>query len=160
MQVADNKVVSFHYTLKDPDGNEKETSRDDEPLTYLHGADNIVPGLEKALIGKSVGDRLEVVVPPADGYGEHRDDRKMRVSVKHLAWEGKLRAGIQAYLNTEHGPIPVSVIKAGKFMVDIDTNHPLAGATLVFDVEITDIREATPEELEHKHAHGPGGHHH
>lgn len=160
MQVADKSVVTFHYTLKDANGNEMESSRGGEPLAYLHGADNIVPGLEKALAGKSKGDTLTVTVTPAEGYGERRDDLQMRVSTKHLVWEGKLEAGGQAFLRTEHGPRMVTVIKPGKFMVDIDANHPLAGTTLVFDVEITDVREALPEELDHGHVHGPGGHHH
>lgn len=160
MQVADKSVVTFHYTLKDINGNEMESSRGGDPLAYLHGGDNIVPGLEKALTGKTVGDTLTVTVPPAEGYGERRDDLQMRVSTKHLVWEGKLEAGAQAYLRTEHGPRMVTVIKPGKFMVDIDANHPLAGTTLVFDVEITEVREALPEELDHGHVHGPGGHHH
>ncbi len=160
MQVADKAVVTFHYTLKDINGNEMESSRTGEPLAYLHGADNIVPGLEKALAGKRQGDTLTVTVTPAEGYGERRDDLQMRVSAKHLVWEGKLEAGGQAFLRTEHGPRMVTVIKPGKFMVDIDANHPLAGTTLVFDVEITEVREALPEELDHGHVHGPGGHHH
>lgn len=160
MQVADKSVVTFHYTLKDASGTEMESSRGGEPLAYLHGADNIVPGLEKALAGKSVGDALTVTVTPAEGYGERRDDLQMRVSTKHLVWEGKLQAGMQAFLRTEQGPRMVTVIKPGKFMVDIDANHPLAGTTLVFDVEITEVREALPEELDHGHVHGPGGHHH
>lgn len=160
MQVADKAVVTFHYTLKDINGNEMESSRTGEPLAYLHGADNIVPGLEKALAGKRQGDTLTVTVTPAEGYGERRDDLQMRVSAKHLVWEGKLEAGGQAFLRTEHGPRMVTVIKPGKFMVDIDANHPLAGTTLVFDVEITEVRKALPEELDHGHVHGPGGHHH
>lgn len=160
MQIAANSVVTFHYTLRDEAGTEMESSHGAEPLAYLHGHENIVPGLEKALEGKQVGDKLTVTVTPAEGYGERREDMMMRVSSKHLVWEGKLAPGAQAYLRTEHGPRVVTVIKPGKFMVDIDANHPLAGQTLVFDVEITEVREALKEELEHGHVHGPGGHHH
>lgn len=160
MQVVANKVVTFHYTLRDADGAEMESSRGGEPLVYLHGHENIVPGLEKALEGKAAGDTLNVTVSPAEGYGERRQDLEMRVSTKHLVWEGKLAAGSQAYLRTEHGPRVVTVLKPGKFMVDIDANHPLAGQTLVFDVEITEVRDALAEEIEHGHVHGPGGHHH
>lgn len=160
MQVAAQKVVIFHYTLSDTSGNQMESSRDGEPLAYLHGADNIVPGLEKALEGKTAGDKLVVTVEPAEGYGERRDDLLIRVSSKHLVYEGKLEEGTQAFLRTEHGPRVVTVLKPGKFMVDIDANHPLAGTTLVFDVEITEVRDPLPEELEHGHVHGPGGHHH
>jgi len=160
LQISDKSVATFHYTLRDDSGEELETSRGGEPTAYLHGADNIIKGLEKAMEGKASGDVFSASVGPEDGYGERQPDRQQRVPVKHLIFKGKLKPGMAVQLNTSQGAVPVTVIKAGRHSADIDTNHPMAGRTLTFDVEVLDVREASAEELAHGHAHGPGGHQH
>lgn len=160
MQIAPKTVVLFHYTLRNAENEELETSRGGEPTAYLHDAGNMIVGLENAMTGKSAGDVFTAEVSPAEGYGEREPDRQQRVPVKHLIFKGKLKAGDLVQLNTQQGPRAVTVVKAGRHAADIDTNHPLAGQTLSFDVEVIDVREATEEELAHGHAHGPGGHHH
>lgn len=160
MIIEPKRVVTFHYTLRDQAGSELETSRDGEPSAYLHGANNIIPGLEKAMSGKTVGDTFTATIEANEAYGERNPERRQRVPSKHLVFKGKLRPGDVAQLNTREGRVPVTVIKAGRHSVDIDTNHPLAGQALTFDVEILDVRDATHEEVSHGHAHGPGGHQH
>ncbi len=160
MKIESGTVVSFHYTLRNGDGKELESSRGSEPSVYLHGANNIIRGLETAMAGREQGDVFSVSLAPADAYGMHNPDKMQRVPVKHLAFRGKLEAGKVVQLNTSEGMRAVTVVKAGRHSADIDANHPLAGQTLAFDVEIVDLRPATSEEVSHGHAHGPGGHHH
>lgn len=160
MNIAPKTVVSFHYTLRNASGEELESSAQDNPMVYLHGAGNIIPGLEVAMTGRAAGESFEVTVPPEQAYGPRLPDRTQRVPVKHLLFKGKLRPGMLVQMNTRDGRVPATVIKAGKFSADVDTNHPLAGETLTFAVEITDVRAATDEEMAHRHAHGPGGHQH
>ena len=161
MQVADDKVVLFHYTLSEKGKEGKlESSFDSEPVAYLHGHKNILPVLEKALEGKSVDETVEVEVPPELGYGVRKADAQQRVPIKHLMTKGRLRPGMRVQINTDRGVIDASVLKVGKFNVDLDTNHPFAGLTLEFNIQVVDVRDATPEEISHGHAHGPGGHHH
>lgn len=160
VEIAPDAVVTFHYTLRNAEGDELETSRGDNPTAYLHGGGNVIPGLEKAMTGRSAGDVFTATVEPADAYGEKQPGRTQRVPIKHLIYRGKLRAGDAVQLNTKEGRRAVTVVKAGRHSADIDTNHPLAGQTLSFDIEIVEVRAATAEELSHGHAHGPGGHHH
>lgn len=160
MNIAAKTVVSFHYTLRNASGEELESSAQDNPMVYLHGAGNIIPGLETAMAGHAAGDAFEATVPPEQAYGPRLPDRTQRVPVKHLLYQGKLRPGMLVQMNTRDGRVPATVIKAGKFSADVDTNHPLAGETLTFAVQITDVRAATDEEMAHRHAHGPGGHQH
>jgi len=164
MQIAKNHVVTFHYYLKNEQGEELETSRSGEPMAYLHGHGNIIAGLESGMAGRAVDDVFSITVKPADAYGERRENAVQRVPVKHLLQEKKgrmkLKPGMVVSINTEDGPRQVVVVKAGKFNVDVDNNHPLAGKTLTFDVEIISIREATADEIAHGHAHGVGGHQH
>jgi FKBP-type peptidyl-prolyl cis-trans isomerase SlyD len=155
-----DKVVTFHYTLKDSEGEQMETSFEKEPMTYLHGANNIISGLEKAMEGHAVKDTFSVTVEPEEAYGVRNENNIQRVPLKRLKNLGKISVGQILTLQTNQGQVQVTVLKVGRFNVDVDGNHPLAGYPLTFDVEITDIREATEEELEHKHVHGPGGHHH
>jgi FKBP-type peptidyl-prolyl cis-trans isomerase SlyD len=157
MNIENNKVVSFHYTLSNAQGDEIETSRERDPMSYLHGAGNIIPGLEKAMAGKAGGDRFKVTVEPKDAYGERNDDAIQRVPAKHFKNAGPLEPGRPVIMHTRNGPVQVTVVKVGRFNVDIDSNHPLAGQSLTFDVEITDVRDATAEEISHGHVHGPGG---
>lgn len=160
MKIAANTVVTFHYTLRNESNEELETSRGGEPSAYLHGAKNIIRGLESAMVDKEAGDIFTATVAPEDGYGLRNPEKQQRVPAKHLMFKGKLKAGDVVQLNTQEGRRAVTVIKAGRHSADIDTNHPLAGQTLSFDVEIVDVRAATAEETAHGHAHGPGGHHH
>ena len=157
MTIQNKKVVSFHYTLTDQDGEQMETSRDKEPLTYLHGAQNIIPGLESAIAGRSVGDEFQVTLEPADAYGEKKEANIQRISSKHFKFPKKLKPGQIVGLKTRNGPVQVTVVKVGRFNVDVDSNHPLAGQVLTFDVEISAVRDASKEEIAHGHAHGPGG---
>jgi len=160
VNIGPDTVVVFHYTLRDESGTELETSRGSDPNAYLHGANNIVPGLEKAMAGKTSGDVFSATVEPEGAYGQPNPDKQQRVPIKHLLFKGKLKAGMVVQLNTSDGRVPVTVVKAGRHSADIDTNHPLAGKTLIFDIEIAEVRAASAEEIAHKHAHGPGGHHH
>ena len=160
MKIEAGTVVSFHYTLRDEAGTVLESSRGSEPSVYLHGANNIIRGLESAMAGRQAGDIFSASLAPVDAYGLHNPDKLQRVPVKHLAFKGALKPGKVVQLNTSDGMKTVTVVKAGRHSADIDTNHPLAGQTLNFDIEILDLREATAEERAHRHAHGPGGHHH
>lgn len=160
MHIGPETVVTFHYTLRDEAGTAMETSRGGDPAVYLHGANNIIPGLERAMTGRAAGDIFSATVDPVNGYGLHNPDAVQRVPIKHLAFNGKLRAGAVVQLSTSDGMRTVTVTKAGRHTADIDTNHPLAGKTLVFDIEVVATRSATAEELAHGHVHGVGGHHH
>lgn len=157
MKIEDRKIVSFHYTLSNSKGDPIESSREREPMSYLHGSGNIIPGLEKAMTGKAAGEQFEVTVEPAEAYGERNESGVQRVPAKHFKHMGRLEPGQPVVLQTKQGPVQVTVVKVGRFNIDIDRNHPLAGQTLTFDVEVTDVREATEEEISHGHAHGPGG---
>ncbi|MCA9196660.1 MAG: peptidylprolyl isomerase [Pirellulaceae bacterium] len=160
MIAQENTVVSFEYTLTNPDGEVLDSSEGKDPLTYLHGAGNIIPGLEVAIAGKSAGDSLSVVVAPSDGYGE-RDDRQVaNVPKENFAGIPNLEIGMPLEAQTPQGPRVVRIAAINDDSVTIDANHPLAGVTLHFDVRITDVRQATPDEISHGHAHGPGGHDH
>lgn len=160
MKIERNTVATFHYTLRNATGDELETSRSGEPTAYLHGAGNILPGLEKDMAGKASGDVFSVSLSAENAYGAHDPERQQRVPVKHLIYKGRLRPGMLVQINTDQGRRPATVIKAGKFSADLDINHPLAGQDLVFDVEIMEVRAASREEIAHKHVHGPGGHQH
>lgn len=155
-----NKIVTFHYTLKNAAGEELESSRERDPMSYLHGANNIIPGLEKAIQGHAVGDEFSVTVEPAEAYGLRNEKNVQRVALKRLKGIGKIAPGQILNLKTKQGPVQVTVLKVGRFNVDVDGNHPLAGVQLTFDVEITDIRDASEDESKHGHAHAPGGHQH
>lgn len=160
MQITDRCVVSFHYTLTNDRGEVLDSSDGGEPLAYLHGCGNIIPGLEKALTGKQAGDKLNVKVRPEEGYGE-RDERLVQ-DVPRQAFQGvrDIKPGMSFTAEGEHGPARVTVTRVAGDVVTVDGNHPLAGEALTFDVEIASVREASPEELDHGHVHGQGGHHH
>ena len=154
MQVSSHKVVAIDYTLKNDDGEVIDTSQGKEPLAYLHGKNNIIPGLESALEGKSVGDEVQVTVAPQDAYGEHSVDLIQEVDRANFADVPDLAVGMQFRLPTTDGESHVvTLTELDDATVTLDGNHPLAGVTLHFQVAIRDVREATPEELEHGHAH-------
>jgi len=159
MQIAAQKAVTIGYTLKDDAGKVLDSSEGGEPLTYLHGAGDIVPGLEKALDGKQVGDEISVSLSPEEAYGQ-RDERQVRnVPLRKLP-KGKVEVGMQYEVTTEAGPMLALVTAVRGDYATIDANHPLAGMRLHFDVKVVEVRDATAEELEHGHVHGPGDHHH
>ncbi len=158
--IGDDSVVSFHYTLRDDTGSITESSDGASPVVYMHGHSNIVPGLETQLAGKKSGDKLTAVVPPEQGYGLRNENAIQRVPLKHLATRGPIEPGQMVVVNTLDGGRQSRVIKVGHFNADLDLNHPLAGKTLTFEIEIVDVRAATAEEIAHGHAHGPDGHGH
>jgi FKBP-type peptidyl-prolyl cis-trans isomerase SlyD len=158
--VEKDKVVSFDYMLKDSDGKELDSSEGGEPLTYLHGAGNIIPGLEAALSEKSAGDAVSAVIEPENAYGQRNEDQVAKVPRENLQGIEDLAVGMQLQAQTPAGPRIVRVADMDDENVTIDANHPLAGVTLHFDVTVTDVRDATTEEIEHGHAHGVGGHQH
>jgi FKBP-type peptidyl-prolyl cis-trans isomerase SlyD len=160
MTIGDNSVVSFHYTLRDDTGTFNESSDGGSPVVYMHGHNNIVPGLEAQLAGKTSGEKFTATVTPEQGYGLRNENALQRVPLKHLATRGPIAVGQMVVVNTREGGRQARVVKVGHFNVDLDLNHPLAGRTLTFDIEIVDVRAATEEELAHGHAHGPGGHGH
>jgi FKBP-type peptidyl-prolyl cis-trans isomerase SlyD len=160
MTISDNSVASFHYTLTDSSGQVLDSSEGKEPLSYLHGAGNIIPGLEKELAGKSVGDKLSVSVPAAEAYGERDENMIQELPASMFTGVDKIEAGMEFHAQTEQGLQVVRVHSVDGDKVTIDGNHPLAGVNLSFEVEITDVRDATEEEKAHGHVHGPGGHQH
>lgn len=157
--IQKDQVVSFHYTLTDEQGNVIDKS-EGQPLVYLHGHHNIIPGLENALVGKTVGDKLNVNVAPADGYGEYQPELVQEVPRQMFQGVDNIAAGMQFQAQTDDGVQVVIVKDVTDDAVIVDGNHPLAGQALSFDVEIVEVRAASSEELAHGHAHGVGGHHH
>jgi FKBP-type peptidyl-prolyl cis-trans isomerase SlyD len=161
MTITENSSVSFHYRLTDDQGQEIDSSAGQDPLAYLHGAGNIIPGLEKALEGKSVGDHLIVDVAAEEGYGPVQEELIQEVPRSSFQGVESIEVGMQFEAQTgQGGAVPVTVTKVTDETVTVDGNHPLAGKDLNFDVTIADVREASAEELEHGHVHGPGGHSH
>ena len=161
MQIADQKAVTIHYTLKDDEGTVLDSSKGREPLGYLHGVGNIVPGLEKALAGKAAGESVQVTLTPEEGYGVRDDKNTRNVPLRKLSQgsDKKVTAGMQVQLRTSDGIQMATVTAVRGDYATVDLNHPLAGMKLHFDVEVVAVREATPEELTHGHIHEPGGHH-
>ena len=160
MQISDKMVVTIDYTLKDDNGTVLDSSTEGN-FTYLHGANNIIPGLENALTGKSAGDEVDVSVSPAEGYGEHNETMIQAVPRDMFDSEQEIQVGMQFHAESPEGEmIVVTVTDVEGDDVTVDGNHPLAGVNLNFGVKVIDIREASEEEIEHGHVHGPGEHHH
>ena len=160
MQISDSKVVTLNYTLKDDDGNLIDQSQDGQ-FVYLHGAQNIIPGLEIALTDKAKGDKVTVRIEPKEGYGEYSEKMIQNVDKAMFDAEQELEVGQQFHAETPEGQMVTVTIKAvEENEITVDGNHPLAGVHLNFDVEIMDVREASAEEVEHGHVRGPGGHQH
>ena len=154
MKIQNNSAVSFHYTLTDNDGIRIDSSEGQEPLGYLHGAGNIIPGLEKALEGKTIGDSLTVAVTAAEGYGEVQKELIQEVPKEAFQGIDTIEVGMQFEAQTgQGGTVPVTVIDVTDNLVTVDGNHPLAGKNLNFDVSIEDVREATEEEIAQGHVH-------
>ena len=160
MQIAKDRVITLAYTLKDNDDNLLDQS-DDGSFCYLHGASNIIPGLESALTGKVVGDELSVSIPPEDAYGVRDAAREQDVPRSAFPAEQEIEVGMQFHAEGPDGQaIMVTISKVEDDTITVDGNHPLASVHLNFDVKIMDIRDASTEELEHGHVHGPHGHEH
>ena len=159
--VAKDMVVSFHYTLKNDKGEVLDSSRDSQPLAYLHGYHQIVPGLEAALLGKASGAKFDVTVPPSEGYGEREEQMVINVPKSEWTLPAHVGAGEMVELQSPEGDaLPAIIVQINDETVTLDANHPLAGQSLFFEIELMAVRVATKEELAHGHAHGPGGHHH
>ncbi|MEJ2054707.1 MAG: peptidylprolyl isomerase [Calditrichaceae bacterium] len=160
MEISENKVVSIHYTLKNDDGKVLDSSSGKNPFTYLHGNKNIISGLENALTGKKPGEKLNISIPPEKAYGV-RDEALVQTIPKSV-FQGidKIEEGMQFQAKSDEGVQVVTVTNVEGDKITVDGNHALAGETLNFDVEVADVREATSEELEHGHVHGPDGEHH
>lgn len=161
MQIANNSVVSIEYTLKNDKGNILDTSEGREALSYLHGARNIISGLENALAGKTLGEELSVTVTPDEGYGQRNEQLTQTVSRDMFESIDNIEVGMQFHgQSPNEEPIIITVTDIEGDNITIDANHPLAGVNLNFDIKIVEVRDATAEELEHGHVHGPGGHGH
>lgn len=157
-RIENDKVVTIHYTLRNDAGEELDSSAGEEPMAYLHGAENIVPGLERALAGKAAGDVVDVVIEAKDGYGERQGPEPQPIA--RSSFPPDVQEGMQFVAEGEDGLFPLWVSRIEGDKVFVDTNHPLAGERLHFHVEVVGMRDATDEELSHGHPHGPGGHHH
>jgi FKBP-type peptidyl-prolyl cis-trans isomerase SlyD len=160
MQITPGSVVVFDYTLTDDDKDIIDSSVGSEPLAYIQGEGQIVPGLEKAMEGKKAGDSFKISLPPEEGYGVHDPENISVVPADQIEGGEELEEGMQLHTEGEFGEQTVIITKIVGNEVTIDGNHPLAGMTLHFDINIRDVRPATDEERDHGHVHGPGGHHH
>lgn len=159
MKTAHGAVVTMHYTLTDDSGTVIDSSAGKDPLSYLHGYGNIIPGLEKAMAGSESGFKSKVTVAPAEAYGEKNPEAVFEAPREHFPPEMKLTPGQVIHAEGPDGPITFTVVKLTDKGAILDANHPLAGKTLHFEVEVVDIREATPEEVSHGHVHS-GDHAH
>jgi len=160
VQIAKNRVVSLHYTLRDEHGQVLDASAARGPMSYLHGKNNIIPGLEQALEGRAAGDKVEVTVPPEQGYGRRSGALVQIVPRNRFPEDAALGPGMQVRASGARGERVVTVVRVERDFVTVDANHPLAGRTLHFSVEVAEVRKATHEEITHGHVHGPGSHHH
>ena len=160
MQISPNTVVAFHYTLTDDAGEVIDTSDGREPLTYLHGAGHIVPGLEKQMEGRAAGDKFVADVIPEEGYRAHHPELMQEVPRDAFPGVPDIQPGMQFQGRGPQGEISVTVTRVEGDKIFIDGNHPLAGKALHFAIEVTAVREASADELAHGHVHGAGGHHH
>ena len=156
MQITKHKVAAIHYTLSDNDGKILDTSAGREPLNYIHGIGNLIPGMEDGLEGKMKGDKFNIKVSPEKGYGVKNENLMQQVP-RTAFGNQPVELGMQ--FQTDSGSV-VTVSKIGMDSITMDANHPLAGVELNFAVEVLEIRNATEEEISHGHVHGPGGHHH
>ena len=160
MQIAERTVASFHYTLTNDAGDVVDSSQGGDPLSYLHGVGNIVPGLEKAMVGRGVGDSFQVRVVPEEGYGQHHPQLVQDVPRSAFAGVDTIEPGMQFQARSPQGVQNVVVTQVTADTVTVDGNHPLAGEHLNFAIEIVEVRAASEEEIAHGHVHGPHGHHH
>lgn len=156
MTITDNKAVFMHYTLRDQDGNVLDQSENNQPLAYLHGAGNIIPGLEGQLIGKSAGDKFQAIVNPEEGYGLRQEELIFKAPRENFQGD-QIEEGMEVELDFGDETAVALVTEVGDTEVTLDLNHPLAGQTLFFDVDVVNVRDASLEEISHGHVHGIGG---
>lgn len=160
-KIAEGKVVSIHYTLTLADGRVVDSSSGGDPLAYLHGAGNLVPGLERQLSGREEGEQLEVEVQPREGYGEIDASGNHVLPRQAFPADAQIRPGMGFHAEDEQGNLmQMWVTGVSDEEVQVTSNHPLAGEVLNFAIEVVDVRDASPEEKDHGHPHGPGGHAH
>ncbi|NNL19988.1 MAG: peptidylprolyl isomerase [Ignavibacteriaceae bacterium] len=161
MSVEMNKVIIFNYTLKDDTGTVLDSSENKEPLSFLSGSNTILPKLEKTLTGMIIGSKKNVKLSAEDAYGDYKEEAVQTVNKDQFPKEAQLTVGASYMANSPDGKqMPFVITEVKEQDITVDFNHPLAGKDLEFDVELIDVREATPEEMQHGHVHGPGGHHH
>jgi FKBP-type peptidyl-prolyl cis-trans isomerase SlyD len=160
MNIAKDNVVTMHYTLTSPQGEVLDSSQGRDPLAYLHGHGNLIPGLESRIEGKAAGTKMTVEVPAAEGYGEHDPKKTIPAKRSQFPAEAKIEEGMQFQANGPQGPMVVRVMEINGEDVTLDANHPLAGVDLKFEIEVIEVRAGTAEEIDHGHVHGPGGHQH
>jgi len=160
MQISKHKAVAIEYTLTNDAGEVLDSSEGQDPLTYLHGVGNLIPGLEEALEGKTSGAELKVTITPDKAYGERIDQLVQKVPRDRFEDSDSLQIGMHFHASHDQGETMVTITELTDEEVTVDGNHPLAGQTLHFDVKVADVRDATEEEIDHGHVHGPGGHHH
>ncbi|MBT8381090.1 MAG: peptidylprolyl isomerase [Ignavibacteria bacterium] len=161
MSVEMNKVIIFNYTLKDDTGSVLDSSENKEPLSFLSGSNTILPKLEKTLTGMIIGSKKNVKLSAEDAYGDYKEEAVQTVNKDQFPKEAQLTVGASYMANSPDGKqMPFVITEVKEQDITVDFNHPLAGKDLEFDVELIDVREATPEEMQHGHVHGPGGHHH
>lgn len=164
MEIAEGTVVSVHYSVRTADGTDVDSSEGRDPLVYLHGSGQIVNGLESALAGKKAGDHVDATVEPAEAYGEYDQGLDLKVPLAAFPEEARAELEPGAQFAAEHPErneaMLFTVIEVSDETAVITGNHPLAGQTLVFSVDVVEVRSATDEEKQHGHAHGPDGHHH
>ncbi len=157
-KVSKNTVVTIHYTLTDNDGNKLDSSVGDEPMEYLHGHNQIIKGLSDAMQGRKVGEKFSVTIPSGKAYGAYKKNLVFVLDRDKIKGEGELTVGTMMELSDSGGhPVPVTVTDISGDKITVDANHPMAGKTLNFDVEVIAVREATKEELSHGHAHHGDG---
>ncbi|MBL4715155.1 MAG: peptidylprolyl isomerase [Bacteroidetes bacterium] len=154
------KVIGIHYTLTNDTGETIDSSIDSDPLYFLQKTGSVIKGLEDALKSKEIGDKFEVSISPEDAYGKYDENKIQEMPLSSFPKESEVKPGMMFNAEGSHGVVQVEVTKIENEMVTINGNHPLANQTLNFNVEVIELREATTEELDHGHVHGPGGHHH
>lgn len=159
MQIAKNAVVSLRYTLKNGAGEVIDSNEGHDPLLFLQGTNQLISGLEEALEGRKAGETFQVAVPPEKAYGLHDPGQLHQVPIENFG-EADVKAGMRFTASDGSQQVEIKVVEVGAEAVTVDANHPLAGETLHFDVKVLEVRTATPEEIDHGHVHGPGGHHH
>lgn len=153
MKISEKTVAHFHYVLKNSEGEVLQSSRESEPMAYIHGQGGIITGLEEEMAGRAAGERFEAAIPPEKAYGEHDPDRVQSVPRDAFAGVDQVEPGMVFSAQTDQGEFPITVREVSDDTVVVDANHQLAGQTLVFDIEVTDVREATEEEVAHGHVH-------
>ena len=155
MQIAQNKVAIITYTLTNVNGDVLDQANEEQPFAFIAGTGNIIPGLDEALAGKTAGDVVTTTIAPEHAYGERHDELTQTVPKEMFQGVDNVEPGMQFNAQTNQGMSVVTVTNVEGDQVTIDGNHPLAGETLNFDVKILEVRDATADELEHGHVHGP-----